>query len=241
MSVHQTCRFHDRCQLNKSMGDGPCCRFAGRMTLARAARKGFLFHEGDPVKGAFILLTGILAMERLTERGDLVIVRLVRPGELFPYVDPTAAEAHASTARALGDVTACFLSGERLAEAMREAPRFSLAMVRLGSTLMRQSEDSVMRLCSSEFSDLVVAELEALALHLGRRNPDGDWVFTLPMPWRDFAALVGITPESLSRLLKRLGKAGRIQVRGHEVTIAPAAEGCAPWVAQSAGARSLAG
>jgi CRP/FNR family transcriptional regulator len=226
-----TCPFHQRCQLNRATGDGAACRFAGRTCMARAPRKGFLFHEGDPVRGVFILTTGILALERVTERGDLVIVRLVRPGDLFPYVDPTAGEAHTSTARALGDATACFIPQERVAEAMREAPRFGLAMIRLGSSLMRQSEDSVLRLCSSEFSELVVGELETLADQLGRATAQGERVFTLPMPWRDFASMVGITPESLSRLLKRLAKAGRIAVRGHEVTLAAAAEDCSPWLA----------
>jgi CRP-like cAMP-binding protein len=182
-------------------------------------KKDYLYREGDKAKGIFILLTGLVALERVSEKGDLVIIRLLQRGAFFPYIDLVGDQVHTSAARALSDVTACFISLERLTEAVRETPRIGLAMIRLGSALMRENEDSILRLCSTEFSELVLSELRSLGSQAGKRTANGDLTFTLPMHWRDFAATVGITPESLSRLLRRLVKAGEISLRGHAITI----------------------
>lgn len=242
MSIHQLaapkCKFQQHCQLHQSLRDGGCCQFAGRMNVVKTARKEFIYHEDDVIHGVFILRTGLVALERVSEKGNRVIVRLVQPGELFPFIDLTSAQSHTSAARALDDVTACLISRERLVAAARQSPRFGLAMIGLGSALMRRSEDSMLRICGSEFPDLVLAQLHSLGMQLGRRNADGDLVFTLPMTWQDFAALVGITPESLSRLLRRLAKAGQLRFRGHEIAIAAAEGGPGGWTSDVVARRS---
>lgn len=182
------------------------------------AKGHHLFHQGDPVHGAYSLTTGLVALERVDENGDMVILRLLRPGALFPCADLFADGQHGTGARALTDAVACFVPLDRLGAALSQ-PAVRTALLRHGCEEARQSEDAIFRLCSSDLSHRILALLNDLAAE-GQTAADGTRSLLLPLSWRDIAAMVGTSPEVLSRTLRRLAEEGRLAFNGRYVTLA---------------------
>lgn len=224
------CTFNDRCERSARsrsfeghrpfIGQGSEC---GCPLTRAVAELGFtkgrhLFHQGDAVRGAYSLTAGLVAVERVDEAGDMVILRLLRPGALFPCADLFADGVHGTGARALSEVEVCFIPLDRLNAALTE-PSVRTALLRHGCDEARQSENTIFRLCAGHLAERILALLGELATDTAMAA-DGTRSLTLPVSWRDVAAMVGTSPEVLSRTLRRMADEGRLAFNGRYVTLA---------------------
>lgn len=203
---------------------GPRCpfpQFANRFAIARGQ---YLFHQGDPVKGGFSIASGVVALERLDVNGSLVILKIFQPGAFFPCSNLLGEAPHETSARALSDVTGCIVPVERLDAALRDDPSIGLALLRLSSAEIRENEDTIFQLHRNDLGDRMLATLTALADEMGESEANGDISLTLPLSWGEVAAMIGTSPEVISRLLRRLSAAGRLTFHGRKVTLHPTAK-----------------
>ncbi|KIM00215.1 transcriptional regulator Crp/Fnr family [Paramagnetospirillum magnetotacticum MS-1] len=198
---------------------GHRCPFPTLATKIAVNKGRHLYHQGDLVEGAYSLATGLVALERVDENGELVILKILHRGAFFPCADLLGSGTHESAGRALTDVTGCFVPAERLNAALHEDPSMGLALLKLSSAEIRENEDAIFRLCSTDLPDRVLSTLNSLANESGERASNGDLSLTLPISWRDLAAMVGTGPEVISRLLRRLAGSGRLSFRGRHVTL----------------------
>ncbi|ARJ65733.1 protein kinase [Magnetospirillum sp. ME-1] len=198
---------------------GKRCPFPTLSSRFSVAKGKNLYHQGDLVGGAYSLATGMVALERVDEEGELVILKILHPGAFFPCANMLGGGIHESSARALTEITGCFVPAERLNTALQEDPSVGLALLRLSSAEIRENEDAIFRLCSADLPDRVLSTLATLATETGGRDANGDLSLTLPISWRDLAAMVGTGPEVISRLLRRLADAGRLSFHGRHVTL----------------------
>jgi CRP/FNR family transcriptional regulator len=194
----------------------PFPQLANRFSVSRGEH---IYHQGDRVRGGFSISKGMVALERVDANGVLVILKVLQPGTFFPCSNLLDDNAYETSARALTDVSGCFVPAERLSTALRRDPDVALALLRLSSAEIRENEDTIFRLHSSDLPDRVLATLATLADEMGGQDANGDLTLTLPMSWRDMAAMVGTGPEVISRLLRRLSNAGRLSFRGRNVTL----------------------
>ena len=220
------CTFNDRCERaarsrsfeghRPFIGQGSDCGCPLTRTVADIAfnRGDHLFHQGDGVRGAFSLTAGLVALERVNEDGEMVIIKLLPCADLFAS-DAT----HGTGARAITDAAACFIPLDRLHGALAD-PHVRTALLRRGSDEARQDEGIIFRLCSGDLADRIVAVLRELAADVPE-EPDGTRSLTLPISWRDVAAMVGTSPEVLSRTLRRMSDHGALHFTGRRVTLAP--------------------
>lgn len=217
------CTFSDRC--DRPVLDGPAaaigrapgagCPFPNPVIDRAWSRGEHLFHQGEPVKGAFSLRAGLVALERVDEHGDLVVIKLLKPGAFFPCSDLFSDGHHANSARALTDAVACFVPADRLGSLLSSNPRMGLEIAKRGCGEARDNEDLIFRMASGDLGERVLALLESLADEAGAAT------FTLPLQWRDLASMVGTSPEVMSRLMRKMAEAGRVAVSGRTVTLLP--------------------
>lgn len=180
---------------------------------------GHLFLQGDPARGLYSLTGGLVALERVNEDGEIVILKLLKPGALFPCAD-LFSDGHTTGARALTDTTVCFIPEERLLVAVQD-PLVGNAIMRCGCEEARQNEEIIFRLCAADLGQRILAVLQDLAAGT-KPDADGSLTWVLPVSWRDISAMVGTSPEVLSRTLRKLSDAGRLNFSGRQVTLLPA-------------------
>ncbi|HSV28356.1 MAG TPA: Crp/Fnr family transcriptional regulator, partial [Candidatus Omnitrophota bacterium] len=175
--------------------------------------------QGDRVKGAYSLRTGLVALERVNEAGELVVLKLLQGGAFFPCADLFAGGLHGASARAMAPSSACFVPADRLTALMTANAGLGFEIAKRGCEEARENEDIIFRLCSGDLAERVLGMLESLGREAGDPAADGTLTFVLPISWRDLAGMVGTSPEVMSRLLRKMTDAGRLTVEGRTVTL----------------------
>ncbi|TAN55575.1 MAG: Crp/Fnr family transcriptional regulator [Magnetospirillum sp.] len=178
-----------------------------------------LFHQGAAITGGWRLDSGLVAIERVAEDGTRAVIKILRPGTLFPAADLLAGDTHSSSARTLTRVSLHVVAAARLYQAAAGDQALSLYLMRQALDDARESEDIIFTLSHADLGQRVLSILRTLASECGRPGAAGATVLALPMSWRDLAGMLGTCPEVMSRLIRKLAKAGSLAFKGRLVTL----------------------
>lgn len=165
------------------------------------------------------LETGRVKVYRLLPTGRTVTVFIFGPGDVFGFLPFLDGQAYPASAQALDEVEARVMSRDELVSAVRSDPELALAFVSFLGQRLRDAMERIERLSTPGVLPRVAAAL--VALLPGSDDPAGaGHILRLPVSGAEFAAAIGVTPETLSRsitklvsrrILHRLGH-GRFQV-----------------------------
>lgn len=185
-----------------------------RRALARVSgltthRKGdVLFLEGRKGNHMYLLVRGRVKLYRSDSEGNEVTLRMVNPGSAFAEVILFEQDRYPVTAECVADTALVALPRNEIHTLLGDAAfrRDFMAF------LMRR-----LRHLAQRVQELSGANAEERLLGFLRREYGGAGTVHVDLSKKDVAAAVGIAPESLSRLIKRLANAGVLAWRGHEL------------------------
>ncbi|HIJ62681.1 MAG TPA: Crp/Fnr family transcriptional regulator [Rhodospirillaceae bacterium] len=171
-----------------------------------------LFQQETACRSLYLMGAGLVALRRYYPDGRRVVVRVVRPGEIFGWSDAFITGLHRWEAWAL---TAGSLWTLPAAEWMALQPGNPYPQIlHLGYAESQQLEKAVLR-STLKVEDRLLSFLLSLA--------DGSEQFPamIPVPFRrmDIADAVGITAESYSRAIKRLEGRGLLSWRSQNIVV----------------------
>ena len=181
---------------------------AGICRVQDSRKRDILFHEGDPGSAIYILLEGDVQLHKLSAEGKEIVIKVIKPGEMFGEVILFERNTYPVTATA---VTASRLltipkrEMLRLLEQIEFRDDFIAALMRK----MRYLSDRIQFLSSFDVEERLRLFLRE---HFGAASR-----IECKLSKKDMAAAIGTTPESLSRLLLRLKE--RKLLSWHEDTI----------------------
>jgi len=187
-------------------------------------RRERLFHQGEPVRGLFLLLAGRVKLAQLGPQGGEVIIRVVAPGEIFAAVAALERAGDLPVgAQALTDGRAVVWWRPGAQEIVRRDPRLSAALM-LEISSRAQEFQSRLREVATERVPLRLAHtLLRLAEQAGEPHPDGGRLIDFPLTRQDLASMVGTTLYTTSRVLNEWSEKGLLELgRSRIVVIDPA-------------------
>lgn len=202
-----------RCPLDDATGGCglALCHEAQRVHALR--RGSYLFSQGDDCRAVHCVLRGLIALEQIDPSGGVMIVRLVRPGELLGCADLFHGREHCTSARVVDDAVVRPLSEVHLIEAIEENAAFAVRLLNHAA-----AEAHAFALFAQRMASLPV---DARILALLHEFSGGRQSFPLPVAKKDLAYLAGTRPEVLSRTLVKLQAAGVIRMDGTMVFLSP--------------------
>lgn len=168
-----------------------------------------LFREGDPVERIYKVVTGVVSLNRLLEDGRRQIIAFGLPGDLVGF--PSNGRHH----------TDC----EALSLVRLQPFRLSQIDCRTGDPELRgrfmeaalreiaAMQDHFMMLGRKSAAERVASFLLALEARTGQ-DRDGRRQVDLPMSRADIADFLGLTTETVSRVLSQLRKSRVIALDG---------------------------
>lgn len=181
-------------------------RLIGSATIAEYPQTTLLFSQGDTATHFFIVLDGHVNLFTLTESGAQSIIEIIDPGNSFAEAVmfmngkfPLNAETSAST-RLLIIPAAPFLS--QLEQYPQLTTQIFAALIRWQHRLIREI---------AALKGRSPAQRVGLFL-LAHADPGGSIVH-LTLTMTELASRIGITPESLSRVMARLRPLGVVSER----------------------------
>ncbi len=180
----------------------------------------YLFHEGDPSHGFYIVQKGAVNVHRVTAAGKEQVIHVFRTGDSFAEIAVASPTGYPADARALEPTQVLLVQKDGILELLKRQPELALRM--LGSM------SSHLRVLVGQIEDLTAKDVETrLANWLVKRCPNpqsgAPVKIELTVTKRVLAAELGTVSETFSRTLAKFREQNLIAVKGKVVTVlAPA-------------------
>ncbi len=162
-----------------------------------------VFHAGHISQSLYIVRDGVVKCERVSASGDLYVAGFYLSGELFGCED-VAVSKHSYDAIALEDSWVCEISLKQLEKLFPTYPDLQHCFFSLISERLRSSEKVIGDSFYLRAKYRLLNFLYDFHQRLEQRKKQESSSMMLHMNKVDIANHLGISPETLSRLLKEL-------------------------------------
>jgi CRP-like cAMP-binding protein len=171
-------------------------------------KKEMLFLEGDKGYSVYILVKGNIQLFKSTSEGKEIIIKIVEPGELFAEVILFEENRYPVSAVALKE-SLVYLVPKHQFSCLLVNETFRNDFISNLMKKLRYLANQIEYLTHHDVEDRLFLFLEE---HYGR-NED----IKVTLSKKDVAAAIGTTPETLSRLLRRLKNEGTLSWEGTHI------------------------
>jgi len=180
------------------------------------AKGEYLFHEGAPAVGFYIVQRGSVNVHRVNAAGKEQIIHIFRSGDSFAEVALASDKGYPADARVLEPAQVLLVQKNGILALLRHQPELALRM--LGSM------SSHLRVLVGQLEDLTLKDVETrLANWLVKRCPNlqGEQPvrIELTMAKRVLAAELGTVSETLSRTLAKFRAQKLLTVKGKTIVV----------------------
>ncbi len=178
-------------------------------------RKGeTIFSEGEEGNGFYVVITGRVKIFKLSAEGKEQILHFFGPGEPFGEVPVFAGQHFPANAAAMEQSRVFFFPRRSFVGLIKKNPSLALNMLAILSKRLRRFAALVDDLSLKE----VPGRLAAYLLYLSDQHK-GAKDLELTITKAQLASLLGTIPETLSRILAKLGSQGLIETDGRRIRI----------------------
>jgi CRP/FNR family transcriptional regulator len=204
------------CQLFSGL-PGPDLVSVAAITVTKPLAKGaYLFREGEPARGFYVVQQGAINVHRVGSSGKEQVIHVFRAGESFAEATLATETGYPANARAIESSQVLLVQKQDFIGLLRRHPELALRM--LGS--MSQH----LRVLVGLLDDLTLKDVETrLANWLIKRCPDPEGKrpvdIELTMTKRVLAAELGTVSETFSRTLAKFREQGLVTAKGHVLTV----------------------
>jgi CRP/FNR family transcriptional regulator len=162
-----------------------------------------LFHEGDPASRVFTLTHGTLKLYKLLPDGRRQVTGFVHPGD---FLGVSVNDEHAFTAEAMEQAQLCAFPRGRFDDFTEEHPEMERELYRLAAHELAAAQQQMVLLGRKTAAERFATFLLTLAERAERNGSEEARFVDLPMSRSDIADYLGLTKETVSRVLALLKK-----------------------------------
>lgn len=180
-----------------------------------------LYKQGGDFQSVYAVRSGALKAYSVTSAGEEQVVGFYLPGEILG-IDGIAGHAYTSTAVALDTAAVCEIPFSQLAHLSRELPELQRQFFRIMSRGISDDQKLLTLISKNTADERVASFLLSLSARHVQRQLSGSR-FQLAMSRQDIGNFLGLTIETVSRVLSKFKKSNVIAVNGKDVNILDAA------------------
>jgi CRP/FNR family transcriptional regulator, dissimilatory nitrate respiration regulator len=187
------------------------------LTVTKALVKGeYLFFEGAPVHGFYVVRRGVIKMSRGTLLGREQLIRLFGAGESFAEETLVSESGYPADACALEDSQVLQVQKAGFVALLRRHPELALCIFK---SISRHIGSLVERLDDLTLKDTRTRLANWLLQHCPNPESHEPFRIELPVTKRVLAAELGTASETFSRTLAKFRKQKLLSVSGKTVTL----------------------
>ena len=201
-------------QLFKGLDEEELSELAMILVDQEIKRNQPIFSEGEQATGLYIVVSGSVKIYKLSFDGKEQILHILGPGEPFAEVAVFAGTTYPANAITMEPSRVFYIPRQGFLELIARYPSLAMSMLGTLSMRLRQFAGMIESLSLKE----VPSRLATHLLLLSEQNKGTDRL-ELSIAKTQLAAYLGTIPETLSRILSKLAKAGFINSEGSVITI----------------------
>jgi CRP/FNR family transcriptional regulator len=204
------------CRLFQGLPPADLRTIAGITVTRQLAKDDYLFHEGEPSQGFFVVRTGGLNVHRLSGAGKEQVIHIFRAGDSFAEATLATETGYPAEARALESTQVLLVQKHEFLALLRRQPELALRML--------SSMSQHLKVLVGRIEDLTLKDVETrLANWLIKRCPEPESqspvLIELPMTKRVLAAELGTVSETFSRTLAKFREQKLLSVSGKTLQV----------------------
>lgn len=176
-----------------------------------------IYAQGDPVDGMYIVLEGAVK-ELAAIEGSLRLVRLSGPGDVLGVGELFSEPEQTMSAITLRRTRLAWWRQPDLHEIFVRYPSVLLWLMQQFSAQLRQLRAALVETVYIESAARLTRKLVEVAERFGERTPHGVLI-DVKLSRDEWAALAGMAPETVSRVLHDLERRGWIALEGRHIRL----------------------
>jgi CRP/FNR family transcriptional regulator len=162
-----------------------------------------LYHEGDESSRVFTVTSGTLKLYKLLPDGRRQVTGFMFPGD---FLGMTVGDEHAFTAQSLEDTQLCWFPRSRFDGFIEENPEMEHGLYQLAAHELAAAQQQMVLLGRKTANERVATFFLGLLQRSEKVNGGTSTMIDLPMSRSDIADYLGLTKETVSRVLASLKK-----------------------------------
>lgn len=204
------------CRLFTGLGQDDLREVSSIVALRRLDRDEYVFREGQPSRGFYVVQQGAVSVHRVNTAGKEQVLHVFRDGESFAEATLSMETGYPADARAVEPSQVLMVPRQAFLDLLQRRPELALRLL-VGMSLR-------LRTLVGQLEDMTLHQVEdRLANWLLKRCPDpaGDKPVTVQLTTtkRVLAAELGTVSETLSRTLAKMRELKLLQTSGKTFTI----------------------
>ncbi|HBT88587.1 MAG TPA: transcriptional regulator [Desulfobacter sp.] len=213
--------------LFSGLTEDQCAALADLASELSVNKGEIIFQEGDRGEGFYIVEEGQIKIFKISFEGKEQILHIYGPGHIFGEVPVFQGKNFPASAMALEPSTILFLPRQAFVQQIEKSPALAMNMLADLSRRLREFTIQIENLSLKEVPARLAAYILTLSqegtedsqtIALGKeRSPAAN--VSLPVSKVQLASLIGTTPETISRVLKKMDLAGFIKGDGKNILI----------------------
>ncbi len=183
----------------------------GREKSLRPGR--MLFEDMQHSEGIYLMVWGSVKIFKSSPEGREQTIFIFGPGELF-CLTALSEELAPASAMALEDTRILFFPAEVMAEVARKEPSMLFGLLLALSRRLKESLTLIETLSLKEIPQRLAVFLSHSLVKDGQEE-----LIELRFSQRELAKIIGATPETLSRVLRKLSDDGILALDGRTIRV----------------------
>lgn len=177
-----------------------------------------IFRAQEPGSTLFVLKRGSVKVSAEDQRGKEVILRILKDGDFFGEMSLLDGQHRSATVTALEPCQALVLFRDQFLEFIPKHPNVVMKMLTTISRRLRQSNEKIKRLVFADAYEKVasilidMSEERQIPLAAGAEIP-------LSLTRKELADLVGLSRETLTRVLSDFQRAGLVRLERRRIAV----------------------
>ena len=165
-----------------------------------------LFSQGQPSSSLFSLTQGMVKICSHTSDGREQIVGLSSPGNLLVGLQSINDERHAYTAIAVTPVYACKINHRTLLERVQDRGDVAIRLIQAANAQLAHSR-ALMEVLGHKCA---AAKIASFILLMTPKSEHGNCGFAMPFSRGEMASILGLSEETVCRLMANMRRSGAI-------------------------------
>lgn len=204
--------------LFRGMTEGDAAALAGQAAYQRLSEGEYFFMQGDDPDKLWVLCEGAVRLSQLQEDGQQVVLRVIRPVNLFGAVALAQSGAYPVSAQAMEPACAAWWKARDLMEMVGRSPQLAMNAMRFMAQRAQEFQDRYREMATERVERRVARTLLRLAAQTGKKTPEGVLI-DFPLSRQDLAEMTGTTLYTVSRILSQWQTQGLISSGRERVVV----------------------
>jgi len=189
----------------------------------RAIRKSFpkdsiIVQEAEEGDSLMVIVSGQVKVVLISEDGKEIILSMLKDGDFVGEMSLFDGEPRSASVIAMKDTTILIIQRNVFLKQIEENPRIARELLSEMSRRIRRADERIGSLILLDVYGRVANYLLDLARNDGKKVEDGILIEKRPTQ-QDIASIIGVSRETVSRVLNDLNRRGLISMSGKSIVI----------------------